>query len=181
MADRHYAPARILPLLETLRRHPHLPDIDIVVAANDEPRVPFAPGEKRAWQRGCTRWPGTTSGTMPPAIFSSTVNRGTLDLPWVDFAWFFPTRPHKLRTPRWSVLHPQLVAAGAKVKWESKVELAMHTGNVGSWTRKQLAKVANVSQDTMLVNELFIGDHGKIRKTCEEIGRHTKGERTFRD
>ena len=31
------------------------------------------------------------------------------------------------------------------------------------------------SPDEMLVNELFIGDHGKIRQTCEQIGRHRTG------
>ena len=56
------------------------------------------------------------------------------DLPWLDFAWFFPTRPHKLRTPPWSKLHPSLLAAGGSVRWEDKIELAMHTGNVGPAT-----------------------------------------------
>ncbi|EOD23491.1 hypothetical protein EMIHUDRAFT_239584 [Emiliania huxleyi CCMP1516] len=36
--DRHYAPARVWPLLAALRRHRDLPDVDIVVAGNDEPR-----------------------------------------------------------------------------------------------------------------------------------------------
>ena len=36
--DRHYAPSRVMPLLETLRRNPTLPDLDIVVAGNDAPR-----------------------------------------------------------------------------------------------------------------------------------------------
>ena len=27
----------------------------------------------------------------------------------------------------------------------------------------------------MLVNELVIGDHGKIRNTCKQLGIHTKG------
>ena len=35
--DRHYAPSRVMPLLETLRRNPTLPDLDIVVAGNDAP------------------------------------------------------------------------------------------------------------------------------------------------
>ena len=96
---------------------------------------------------------------MPPAIFASTVNRAVFDLPWLDFAWFFPRRPHKLRTPPWSKLQPSLVAAGGSVTWESKIELAMHTGNVGSPYRKTLSEVARVNPETILVNELFIGDH----------------------
>ena len=57
--DRHYAPARVMPLLETLRRHPHLPNMDIVVAGNDEPRVPAIPGNRESWRRTCARWPGS--------------------------------------------------------------------------------------------------------------------------
>ena len=111
--DRHYAPSRIMPMLETLRRNPHLPDLDIVVAANDEPRVSSIPGDRSSWTKTCARWPGGTKGVLPPAMFSSTVNRGVMDLPWVDFAWFFPRRPHKLRTPPWSVLHPELLEQAA--------------------------------------------------------------------
>jgi len=172
--DRHYAPARVMPILETLRRHPNLPDIDIVVAGNDEPRVPAIPGDHRSWTRTCERWPGGR-GDLPPVVFSPTVNPGVLDLPWFDFAWFFPRRPHKLRTAPWSVLHAKLLEDGSKVKWADKFEIAMHTGNVGSPHRKVLSAVAANSPDEMLVNELFIGDHGKIRQTCEELNLHRKG------
>ena len=86
-----------------------------------------------------------------------------------------PRRDHKLRTPPWSVLHPQMLAQSARVAWADKIGLAMHTGNVGSPFRKRLAQVAAKHPETMLVNELFIGDHGKIRQTCEQIGRHRTG------
>jgi protein glucosyltransferase len=46
----------------------------------------------------------------------------------------------------------------------------MHTGNVGSPQRKQLAKAAELDPDVLLVNELFIGDHSKINRTCREMG-----------
>ncbi|EOD14633.1 hypothetical protein EMIHUDRAFT_197105 [Emiliania huxleyi CCMP1516] len=95
-----------------------LPNLDVVVAANDEPRARAEPGDLRAWRRTCRRW---GANAAPPAIFSSTVNAATMDLPWLDFAW-----PHKLRTPPWS----------------DKLEIAMHTGNVGSGWRKALAAVA---------------------------------------
>ena len=36
-------------------------------------------------------------------------------------------------------------------------------------------KVAEKNGDTMLVNELFIGDHGKIKRTCRELGLDKKG------
>ena len=160
--DRHYAPARIMPILDALSRH-KLPNMDIVVSGNDEPRVPSAPGNSWSWARTCKRWPGGGpggsggSGKLVPAIFAATTNRAVMDLPWLDFAWFFPKRPHKLRTPPWSKLHPQLVQDGGSVKWEEKIELAMHTGNVGSPYRKALTKVAAKHPDEILVNELFIG------------------------
>ena len=77
--DRHYAPARVLPLLETLRRHPNLPDLDIVVAANDEPRIPITVNGP-SWTQTCRRWPGQVlgagvSGRLPPPVFASTINR----------------------------------------------------------------------------------------------------------
>ena len=138
--DRHYAPARVMPILETLRRHPELPNVDLVVEGNDEPRIPGMPGDRRSWSRMSKRWPGgERGGALPPALFSSTVNRAVFDLPWVDFAWFFPRRPHKLLTPPWSVLHGQLYAAGGRTKWESKKEIAMHTWNVGSYQRQVTA------------------------------------------
>ena len=172
--DRHYAPARVMPILETLRRHPDLPNIDIVVAGNDEPRFPSIPGERFSWGRTCSRWSGRGKD-LPPAIFASTVNRAVFDLPWLDFAWFFPRRPHKLRTKPWSELQPALVAAGKSVKWGDKIELAMHTGNVMSPSRKVLIEEAKRSPKEILVNELFIGDHGKIRSTCAQLGLHKTG------
>ena len=84
-------------------------------------------------------------------------------------------RPHKLRTPPWSKLHPQMVKESATINWRDKIELAVHTGNVGSAFRKRLAAEAQKNADTMLVNELFIGDHGKIRQTCAQLGLHRKG------
>ena len=77
--DRYYAPARIMPILETLRRHPDLPDMDLVVAANDEPRIKTLVDSK-FWTRLCARYPGDQSnagplrGELPPPLFSSTIN-----------------------------------------------------------------------------------------------------------
>ena len=51
----------------------------------------------------------------------------------------------------------------------------MHTGNVGSAYRKRLARAAEQNPDTMLVNELFIGDHGRIKQTCHQLGRERVG------
>ena len=51
----------------------------------------------------------------------------------------------------------------------------MHTGNVGSYQRKLLSATAREAPAEVLVNELFIGDHGKITQTCKALGLHNKG------
>ncbi|KAL1511513.1 hypothetical protein AB1Y20_006321 [Prymnesium parvum] len=169
--DRQYAPSRVMPLLSMLKTH-EVPDVDLVIAANDEPRVKVKVNE-RHWRRTCETYPG--GRRLPPPLFSSTTNRGHLDLPWLDFSFFMPRVEHKLRTPPWSELHPAILRESASIRWEDKIELAMHTGNVGSPFRKRLAETAAANPGEMLVNELFIGDHNKIRQTCEELQLHRKG------
>jgi protein glucosyltransferase len=98
-----------------------------------------------------------------------------LDLAWPDFSFYMPKKPHKLRTPPWSKLHPQMLRESSTVEWATKIPLAVHTGNVGSAYRKRLAEEARRSPNEILVNELFIGDHGKIRSTCAQLGLHRQG------
>ena len=116
--DRHYAPARVMPMLDVLRRHT-IPDVDLVVAAVDEPRIKTSV-DMREWSRLVSRYPGMQRcegreakyadlpSSLPPPLFSSTVDRAHLDLAWPDFSFYMPRRPHKLRTPPWSKLHPQV-------------------------------------------------------------------------
>ena len=119
--DRHYAPARIMLLLELLKRR-SIPDLDLVVAAVDEPRVKTKV-ESREWSRMIQRYPAAKTldprdartAVLPPPLFSSTVNRAHLDLPWADFSFFMPRRPHKLRTPPWSKLHPQMLRESSTI------------------------------------------------------------------
>ena len=162
--DRHYAPARVMPLLDVLRRHRDMPDLDIVVAAVDEPRVkakvnqyewsklvsdyPGTPGAPAPWERG-------GGAKLPPPLFSSTVDRSHFDLAWPDFSFFMPRRPHKLRTPPWVRLHPQMLAESEELVWAEKIELAVHTGNVGSSHRKKLAATARANPKEMLVSCLL--------------------------
>ena len=156
-----------------MRRH-DLPDLDLVVAAVDEPRIKLRVGAS-LWNQAVAKYPGGADGALPPPLFSSTINRGHVDLPWADFSFYMPRKSHKLRTPPWSELHPKMIRESAGVQWQDKIELAVHTGNVGSPYRKKLARAAEQNSDTMLVNELFIGDHGKIKQTCHELGRERIG------
>ena len=176
--DRHYAPARLMLMLETMRRH-KLPDLDLVVAAVDEPRIKMRFGQAD-WAKTLNKYPGgvrnpAKPGPLPPPLFSSTINRGHADLPWADFSFYMPRKSHKLRTPPWFQLQPKMVRESASVRWEDKIELAMHTGNTMSPFRQKVVAAAKKRPDTMLVNELFIGDHNKIKKTCHELGLERKG------
>ena len=169
--DRHYAPARIIPMLHVLRRH-KIPNVDLVVAAVDEPRVKTSVNALE-WTRLIAKYPSGAS--LPPPLFSSTVDRMHLDLAWPDFSFYMPRRPHKLRTPPWSKLHAQMLNESASLRWDDKIPLAVHTGNVGSPYRKRLAAQAQAAPAEMLVNELFIGDHGRIKSTCASINKHRVG------
>ena len=100
--DRWYAPARVMTLLDTLRWH-NIPDIDIVVAAVDEPRIKMAINEVQ-WTKTVNLYPGRTSDPitgrstlkLPPVLFSSTINRAHHDLPWPDFSFYTPRKEHKV-------------------------------------------------------------------------------------
>ena len=146
--DRHYAPARIMLLLELLKRR-SIPDLDLVVAAVDEPRVKTKV-ESREWSRMIQRYPAAKTldprdartAVLPPPLFSSTVNRAHLDLPWADFSFFMPRRPAQAADAAVVAAPRVMYAENPTVAWETKIELAMHTGNVGSPFRKRLAAVA---------------------------------------
>ena len=126
--DRHYAPARLMPMLDVLRRHPNLPDVDLVVAAVDEPRIRIKV-DRMEWPRTVRLYPGVPvaggGGGLPPPLFSSTIDSAHLDLAWPDFSFYMPRRPHKLRTPPWSRLQPQMLEQSAAISWADKIELAV--------------------------------------------------------
>jgi hypothetical protein len=111
--DRHYAMARVLPLLLTLQNF-KLPDLDAVFSGTDYPIMEL-PRDAAHMHR--MYGPGQP---IPP-LFSPTANSITLDLPWPDFS-FFPPRGrcgkgcvHPLKTPRWQEAHPNLLELGKQV------------------------------------------------------------------
>jgi hypothetical protein len=112
--DRHYAMARVMPLLLTLQRF-QLPDLDAVFSGTDYPIMEI-PRDAAHMHR--MYGPGQP---IPP-LFSPTANSITLDLPWPDFS-FFPPRSrcgkgcvHPLKTPRWQEAHPDLLQLGKQVR-----------------------------------------------------------------
>ncbi len=153
--DRHYAMARIMPILLTMKRH-HLPDLDAVFSGTDYPimEVPRdAAHMKRLYG---------PKQAIPP-LFAPTANTVSYDIPWPDFSFFPPLGAcgkqcvHPLKTPRWQLAHPQLLALGQKIKWEEKLDRAHFTGNMKtSPNRRQIYNQAEHHPDLFFVNEVYI-------------------------
>ena len=104
-------------------------------------------------------------GRPIPPVFSPTTNTITHDLPWPDFS-FFPqlANPacgkrctHPLKTPRWHVAHPELLALGRKVAFEDKIDRAVFTGNMKtSPNRQTIMRQAEHHPELLFVNEIYI-------------------------
>ena len=58
---------------------------------------------------------------LPPPLFSSTVNRAHVDLPWPDFSFYMPRKSHKLRTPPWRSLHPQMLNQSSTIRCDANL------------------------------------------------------------
>ncbi len=161
--DRNYAMARVMPILETLRRWP-VPDLDAVFQGTDYPL-----GELPRDAAHMERMYG--SGQHIPPMFSPTATSVHLDIPWPDFA-FFPPRgrdgiPHPLKTPRWVEAQPALLAQAREIRWEDKLPLAVFTGNMMGALRQRMYKDAERHPELMFVNEVFIKTSPP---SCFEIG-----------
>ena len=169
--DRHYGAARVMPILETMRRWPKLPDLDAVFQGTDYPL-----GELPRSAAHMHRLYG--HGRAIPPMFSPTSTTQHLDMPWPDFAFFPPVGrkdcgkfcEHPLKTPRWTFAHPKLLAEGRAVRWEDKIPLATFTGNMMGALRKKLYAMAETEhKDIMFVNEVFIKAAEQARQSCLEI------------
>jgi hypothetical protein len=120
--DRHYAMARIMPLLLAMKRFP-VPNVDVVFSGTDYPIIEL-PRDAAHMQR--MYGPGQP---IPP-LFSPTANSVSLDLPWPDFSFVPPLSApgmpsHPLKTPRWQKAHPSLLSLGAKTPFDDKIDRAV--------------------------------------------------------
>jgi len=164
--DRHYAMARIMPLLLTMKRF-KVPDLDAVFSGTDYPIIDLprdADHMKRMYGPG---------QPLPP-LFSPTANTVSLDLPWPDFSFFPPLgrcgKPctHPLKTPRWQLAHPQLLALGRKIKFSDRIDRAVFTGNMKtSPNRQTIFHQAQRHPELLFVNEVYIKTSPP---SCFEIG-----------
>ncbi|KAL1512259.1 hypothetical protein AB1Y20_005521 [Prymnesium parvum] len=155
--DRHYAMARVMPILLAMKRF-KVPDIDAVFSGTDYPIMEI-PRDSAHMRRlyGPSR-------AIPP-VFSPTANTVTLDLPWPDFSFFPPLAnpacgkrcTHPLKTPRWQIAHPELLAIGRKVAFEDKIDRAVFTGNMKtSPNRQMIMRQAEQHPELIFANEIYI-------------------------
>lgn len=155
--DRHYAAARIMPLLLAMKRFP-VPDIDAVFSGTDYPIMDIP---RDAAHMARMYGPGQP---IPP-VFSPTANTVSHDIPWPDFS-FFPPLPnpkcgkacnHPLKTPRWQVAHKELLALGRKLRFDEKIDRAVFTGNMKtSPNRRYIFNQAEQHPELLFVNEVYI-------------------------
>lgn len=119
------APSWKITLLETMRRHPDLPDVDVVFNEGDYPIVQIPKDgahQQRLYGRGTNRM-------RPPPVFSPTQSEHTYDIPFPDFSFSPPGKQGKdrLHTQRWEVAHKRVAEAGRGIPFEKKIPLAAFT------------------------------------------------------
>eukprot|EP00854_Cymbomonas_tetramitiformis_P014633 gene14633-17287_t len=146
-----YSASMKLVLLETLRRHPDLPDVDIIVNQWDEPLVS---ANVHAYRNA-----------TPPPLFSTTRSPDTHDVPFPDFSFFYPLTPHRLRTERWDLARPKVLRAGDSIAWEDKIDRAAFSGNVQAEFRKRAAHTARVHPEDVFMNSAVVFD---VNLSCFE-------------
>jgi protein glucosyltransferase len=172
---RDFAPSWKITLLETMRRHVDLPDVDAVFNEGDYP-ISQLPNDGAHAQRLYGR-EGMENGQKPPPIFSPTVNTATTrDIPFPDFSFSPPGHrgADKLTTSRWSVAHTRVMAAGVAIPFEKKLPFAAFTGNTQAEPRQRLALVAKSNPDVLFVNQVYKkSDTGG--KSCVDLGLADKG------
>jgi len=150
---RDYAPSWKITLLEAMRRHRDLPDLDAVFNEGDYPVVQIPKDgahQQRLYGRG-------SNGMKPPPMFSPTQSEMTYDIPFPDFSFSPPGRQgaDRLNTHRYDHAHRTILAAGRAVPFADKLPLAAFTGNTQAMPRQKLVEVARSNPETVFVNQVF--------------------------
>ena len=169
---RDYAPSWKITLLETMRRHRDLPNVDIVYNEGDYPIVQIPKDgahQQRLYGRG-------TNGMKPPPVFSPTQSENTKDIPFPDFSFSPPGTKgeDRLNTNRWAHAHVRVSQAGRAIPFGEKIPLAAFTGNTQAGPRQKLVEVAKLKPEYVFVNQVFKkAPKGKL--SCVQEGKADKG------
>ena len=125
-----------LLLLTVQRSDTPIEDVDIVYAHND--RDPTPP-------RG---WPPGGHGRLIPLLTNGHVERLS-SLPVPEFSWI----GWHTHTPPWCQLYAELSAAGAKVPWSNRTDLAHFSGGLDNGPyRKELRKLSQTPAAAGVLN-----------------------------
>lgn len=151
--DRDYAVSRLAPLIHLLKAHPDLPDVDLLLALNDHPRSALnlfvEPGGRR----------------RPPPVFGATSDPQHVDIPWPDYSFWLPARPHKTRTEPWGRASARILRAARTIPWAQRHNWAFFAGDTRHPARQDMAKVANASEHQHLFRMRTVWIH-KAETRC---------------
>ncbi|KAG8462603.1 hypothetical protein KFE25_010428 [Diacronema lutheri] len=156
--DRDYAVSRIAPFIDLIRQDPAMPDLDLFLALNDQPSVPHAFRGARGALADVGR---------PPPMFGATMAPRRADIPWPDYSFWLPTRPHKTRTPPWDAIRQQVYDAGRASPWAGRSDLAFFAGDTRHPVRKEMLDVARQPEHAELFAIRTVWIH-RAAKTCAE-------------
>lgn len=120
-------------------------------------------------------------------VFSPTANTVSHDIPWPDFSFFPPLascgKPctHPLKTPRWQIAHPSLLALGRKLAFDEKIDRAVFTGNMKtSPNRRYIFNLAQHHPELLFVNEVWARPACRPPAACDKLAHGQASRATLR-
>ncbi|KAJ1640453.1 glycosyl transferase family 90-domain-containing protein [Pavlovales sp. CCMP2436] len=156
--DRDYAVSRIAPFIDLIKFDPQIPDVEIFLALNDQPSIAYSYRGKVGREKDQFR---------PPPMFGATLHPRRADIPWPDYSFWLPTKPHKTRTPPWDIIRQQVLAAGAKLPWAERSDLAFFAGDTRHPVRKEMLEVVKKPANSPLFAIRTVWIHRAV-KTCAD-------------
>lgn len=159
-----YGASAVLAVLNALKRR-RLPDVDLLLNNYDETVVA---GRRHYQDRGA----GQGGPRLPPLVLSPARSKKSQDVPFVDYSFYYPLRPHPLRTRRWDAERAAILEAARAMPWEARAPVAAWSGNVDKWNprfadRRALADLAGREPEHLFVNDVNVavqpGEVGALR------------------
>ena len=154
--SREYAAAQPLVLLNTLKRFGRqVPNCDLLLNDYDFPVV-------------CGRECYQEKGRVPPLIFSPAAHQTLQDVPFPDYSFYYPLKPHPLKTLRWDNERMAILRAAEAVPWAEREPRAAWSGNAHViQPRRDMLALADANPDLVWVNDAnVVNDAAATRSSC---------------